>query len=640
MSRSKSVLVVALLFAVTGITQQAHAAATATIKLMVAGSSAMWQAMGLAAYNNGNCPVGAVKPCFHYTNASSNKFSLTDTRTGTNITDTNHIWIVWDSKTTTAGQTPQVWAYIKVDTVVGVRCYFAHPRCNVSVSAFPAPGDQISSTLWGDGSSDQLPGASNNGTNVVAAFVTAAAKPLVNATASDIRPEDAMWAMCRVNSSLNASRKGLGYNSNWPAGQCATAGDATKAHYVGTDILAQLSGNTAHPIAFNISGTDPITGTAIPVFTTINVGGEPLIFATSLGGGGSLNTVTNVTDAQVQNVFSGANCNATALGAGVSDPLNVYLREPLSGTYNAIEYTVFAYPDFSGKTQETSVDPTVPATNNPLNKNCVAGGGVRQRGVGTGDIINQLWKDGGNGATQDSIGYTFFSYGNVTNGTKSITASNKWRYLTLNGVDPLFHTYVATPGQTVTDPGQPNDFVGEIPDATALPASCSGAFPCGEDKIWSGGGTSGLLRYGSSFPNVRSGQYRAWSVLRFISDGAALATAKSLVATSQVFATTSTPDFIPAAPVIAKAGPPVVVGDPGLSLLRSHYQEKDTAGTLIGGAPKNDGGSTPDVGGDVGGCILHLSPGVTAAFVAQSDATKQLVQNAPDSSGCAIFDSH
>src|SRR6266550_8331749 len=49
----------------------------------------------------------------------------------------------------------------------------------------------------------------------------------------------------------------------------------------------------------------------------------------------------------------------TASGAG---DIQVYLREPLSGTMNTTEYTVFRYPDFSGNSQETGV-----AGHNPLN---------------------------------------------------------------------------------------------------------------------------------------------------------------------------------------------------------------------------------------------------------------------------------
>jgi hypothetical protein len=644
MSRIKAAVAIALLFAVAGIAQPAHAAAAkATIKLMVAGSSALWQSMALAAYNDGACPSGAVKPCFHYT---SKNFNLNDTRiSGTSIVDTNTIWIVWDSKTSTAGQTPQVWAYIKVDSAVGDRCYFAHPHCNVtSPTTFPTFSNQISTTLWGDGSSDQQPGAGNNGSNVIAAFDVTAG-PLVNAAASDIRPEDAQWATCRVNSSLSSSAPllGLGYNTNFAAGVCAPSGVTPKSDYDGIDIKAALSANVAHSVSFNIFGNDPISGQAIPVFTTVPVGGEPVIFVASTGGGGSLNTVTNVTDSQVQTVFSGANCDASALGASSSDPLNVYLREALSGTMNTIEYTAFAYPDFSGVSQETGVgDPSI-AANNPLNKGCTAGG-IRERGVGTGDIINQLSADAKTNHV-DSIGYAFFSYGNVS----AISDLATTRYFTLNGVDPIWHVYPDGGGSThVSDPGEANAFVGELPSAADLPAAgCAGgahAFPCGENVIWSGGGSVGTSNYGVSFPNVRSGKYRAWSILRIVSDGSALSTAKTLVTASQKYATSVVPDFIPAVAVLAAPGnTPPIVGDPGLSLLRSHYLEKDTAGTVIGNPAQvitNDGGTLQDVGGDEGGCILHMTPGTSTTDVAESDSTTQLTQNASTSNGCSVYTAH
>ena len=656
MSRMKSVFAAALLVAVASIVPQAHAVTNAaTIKLMVAGSSAMWQAMGLGAFayngTGGNCPSGAIKPCFHYTQT----FSLTDTRPktfggkSTNSVDAGGTWIVWDSHTTTSGgsvfSTPNVWAYTKVDTAVGDRCYFAHPRCFVNVASWPAsPSGSISSTLWGPDTDPNNCGGTCNGAGVVATFISSAGV-LVQATATDVRPEDALWATCRVNSGLETAHAlGLGYNPAIPAGQCQTTATA-KTDLTGTDIVSQIkTSNTAHVAAWNLTGTDPYSGIAIPAATTIPVGIEPLIIVDSLGGGGSLNTVNNVTDEQLQQVFSGANCDAKALGASTNDSLNVYIREPLSGTMNSIEYTVFAYPDFSGKSQELGVgDPTL-AGNNPLNKNCALGG-KRERGIGTGDIISQIWADGTNNNV-DSIGYAFFSYGNVTNGTKSITDNAKFRYLTLNGVEPIWHVHPDGSGSAgVTDPGENNASVGVLSAAGDLPASCGNAFPCGEDKIWSGGGSVGTSNYGVSFPNVRSGQYRAWSLLRFVSDGAALATAKTLITQAQTIAASTTPDFIPFNPILPKptANPPVP-GDPGVSLLRSHYQEVDTNGVHLGPTPQNDGvvsGAEFDKGGDVGGCILHLTPGITTATIAQSDSTTGLTQTLPGSgTGCVVFSAH
>ena len=154
MSRLTIMFAVLLLAVSVVLAPVAHAAAVA--KVVISGSSAMWQSMALAAYNNNTCVTGGTAPCFHYTSGSN--FNLTDTRPpskgGSNVTDTGAVWIVWDSSAS-----PNVWAYIKVDSVVGNRCYFAQPHCNINVATFPAAGNQISSKLWGDSTSDTLPPA-------------------------------------------------------------------------------------------------------------------------------------------------------------------------------------------------------------------------------------------------------------------------------------------------------------------------------------------------------------------------------------------------------------------------------------------------------------------------------------------------
>src|SRR5258708_35135921 len=109
------------------------------MKIMIAGSSAMWQTLALGTYDvhsGTTCVAGSVAPCFH---ATYKNFQLEDSRPtlkgGSTATDLGTIWIVWDSHVTTTTSsttpTPNVWAYIKVDSVVGQRCYFAHPHCKV-----------------------------------------------------------------------------------------------------------------------------------------------------------------------------------------------------------------------------------------------------------------------------------------------------------------------------------------------------------------------------------------------------------------------------------------------------------------------------------------------------------------------------
>ncbi len=65
MTRMKSVFAVLLLAAIGSVVPQAHAATN--VKVVISGSSAMWQSMALAAYNSGKCVSGGTKPCFHYT---------------------------------------------------------------------------------------------------------------------------------------------------------------------------------------------------------------------------------------------------------------------------------------------------------------------------------------------------------------------------------------------------------------------------------------------------------------------------------------------------------------------------------------------------------------------------------------------
>ena len=144
------------------------------------------------------------------------------------------------------------------------------------------------------------------------------------------------------------------------------------------------------------------------------------------------------------------------------------------------------------------------------------------------------------------------------------------------------------------DPGQPAT-AGTLPGTANLPTACSGAFPCAENQIWEGG---------LSFPNLRNGTYPAWSLLRLVvGNGTPLTNAKNLVKAAQTFAVTSVPDFVPFVKTVAGG-----ITDPGLTLVHSHYQQYDGAGTTIGAAPVNSGA---EAGGDLGGQILSPATATT-----------------------------
>jgi len=620
MSRWKSGLATSIIFAV--IVTLATAASAQNVLVNAAGASSTWQTIALAAYNAGKCPKATPtpkKPCFHYT--SSSNFTLNDTRPtlnglgGTVNQDAGAIWIVWDSSAT-----PNVWAYTKVDAVVGNRCFFAQPQCNVTApsSGFPAPGNDISSTLWGDGSSDTTPPAS------IQALFTATTGPLVNAAASDGRPEDDLWADCRTNSNLGNGTPGfgdgldgLGYNVNNTPGVCAPQSGATLAQLVGTPVKSgyPASTGTANVLAYNISGNDPFTGTAIPsTWTTVDVGAAPVVILFSRGSG-ALTDLKSATQSQLQTLFSGTDCNASVFGLA-SNSIAAYLREPLSGTMNTLEATVLRLPvethpsnKVVGVSQETNIG-AITASNNPLTyagNPCKAGGGARARAIGTSEEVKSVLNSTKNNGV-DGVGYAFFSFGNVGPLSTSAAQAANYGYVTVDGFDPIFTTYCPAGSASCGDPGQPVG--GVLPGAWSV---CSGAgFPCNESKIWTT----------LSFPNLRNGNYGVWNILRWVVlTGTNKTNVNDLILGSQAIAVGTTPDYVPALATTAGG-----FSDPGLTLFRAHYQQlngdgvyKATAAEEIGPAANNGtfnktfnptGG---DKGGDLGGCVGSTDPSFTVA---------------------------
>ncbi len=616
-----NVFVAALLVAAAAVLSPSQSSATTSVaKVAIAGSTGVWQAMGLGAFNQDNqgCPTivpAAVPPCFHYTD--NTKFNLVDTRPdgyvgGSPIYDTADLWIIWDSKTTTRN----VWYYIKPDTIIANKCYFANPRCKVyapSGYVWSTVGQKISSTLWG---ADTAPPV-----DVQNLFLAGSA---INTLMSELRPEDALFEQCRVNSALGNGTKttasglgdgldGLGYNANNSSGTCPSyvaGGTAAQlAKLVGSSIKSGINDGASHfstaasfVAAFNITGKDPFTNKTVVGGTEYNIGVFPIIFVFS-NKTGAFTGVSDATDAQLQSVFSGANCNTNAFtGATSPGSLNVWLREPLSGTMTTTEMGAFrrqlettpawatagngAPPNNgSSASQETGV-----GANNPLSSlPCVAGGGARTRGIGTGEVINgatiggvsyggvQFSGAGSGPYTNDGIGYAFWSFGNVS----KLTGAT-YSFLSLDGEDPL-----GIPGYS---PG------GILPTSITFPAS--------EASIWPPSG--GML---NSYPNVRAGKYTTWTEVRMFTSAGV--NGANLVSTLFQTVVNTAPDFIPAEKTTDGSGNT----DPGVQIAHTRFQQRDANGGALGLAPSNGtftglaNGCNPrntdaDHGGEAGGCTI------------------------------------
>jgi hypothetical protein len=532
-----------------------------TLKVLTAGSSAQFGPFAVAAYALATAPpTGSTTPtpAFHYTVKSGTcttgsttcYASVADSRNSAIQNEPGNLWVVWSSN--------GIWAYLSVDSTVGVRAFSAVPRATLALATTLPLSSTTNYTYWADGTNDTAL------TSTVYAALNGIAFTAAN---TDIRPEDALFA---TNRALNS----LGYGS---------VADTRTGHsgqfLIGNPIESHFTPTTsvAHPVSFAIAGgVDPFstTGQVGPTQITLPIGAAPIVFVASTAGSSTVASATNITSANAASLFSGLGACAASLVTGATGAIDPVLREPLSGTMNTTEFTVFMPGDPStGSSQETGITtPTVGSTQNPLALPC--GSGFRYRAIGTGDEVNNVI------ATPNTLGYAFFSY-------ESVGGGHTDRYLQLNSVDPINATY-----------------------STGVLPTCA----------VSGGSYSCPATLGSTFPNLRNGSYTAWSIYRMITDSAGQANAQTLVAESNALVDLAIPDFVPFIPFCgATAG----TSEPGLTRYREHFvpstittvpdsisitPNDGSRGTAVNcGAfslPYHALGGGTEAGGDVGGTII------------------------------------
>jgi hypothetical protein len=563
---------------------------TYQIKVLTVGSSAQYGVFAEAAYQLAKADGATTAK--HFTLKGGNNAWVSDIRTKGGTTVANeygNLWVVWSETT------GNIWAYLTVDSTVGIRAFQAVPRAQLGINALTSLPVSATTNLfvWDDGSDDTA-----LSTGAYAAI--SGGKPFTAAN-TDIRPEDALFATRRALAALDSTNyTGLGYGSS-------------PTTLVGTSIQSQVTiGTKATPVNFDLSfstdsfdGKDPFSGDAVPAFVTLPIGAAPIVFIANNEDASGLGAVINITTAEALKLFSGTECDDSVLGGSASIAVYPFLREPLSGTMNTTEFSVFRTTSPWSTSQEENVligqPPPTGQTYNPLNLNCTAGGGKRQRAIGTGDSVK-----GVNGQ-EDGIGYAFFSYealngknaadgGNIVNTT---TNAAQVKYLKFNGIDPINATYTA----------------GAIPVcglATSPDFTCPATTPS------------------STFANLRNGTYTAWSQYRLITDAAGQTNATALVAKADYVADNVLPDFVPFA---AACGATSSKDEPGLSVYHEHFiingastvpsygivatgaSNGATPATLhctTGGARSLFGrtlGGGSEQGGDVGGVIVYTAAG-------------------------------
>jgi hypothetical protein len=528
-----------------------------TVELTGLGSSAYFLEAGLGA----NYASGAINaPCVWSENTST--VTATDTSVSPSAVDTGNAWVAWTKGTGTCaapGSTALVYAFLSTDSVVGNRCLFnanlTTPTCSISYpTSVPAPAGLILTA-----------GVTDCGTTGECALPLSIANALnsakVNFAGSDIRPEDAEFAITRALATSTVT-----------CGQALVSG----SQYLN---LGYANGNKIGSFNYNPSaGTGSyfnVVKFALPATTFVTlVGATPIVVAAN-GTGISAGSISAQTLAYLLDGTYSYTGQVAASPSATGSPLTVYLREPLSGTYNTMEYnvpnsTVAQTSQDVGKTQPTAqinCNGTVPkglvSGSSPAAYDmniATTSGGARQRQIGTGAELKAVLT-----ATSNALGYGFWSAANFAGFTS--TAAPNAKYLEIipfggtTAVDPLLNTSTA--------------YSGTIPTSTALA--------------------------NVDLHTTANGTYPIWSLLRLV----------TVNTTAEGFANelaTSTDDFVNFG---TGATRPDFITPSKMTVVRSHFTPP--AGTGYPATNANGDNAlgttktactTAEAGGDVGGVIL------------------------------------
>lgn len=550
------------------------AQAPVTPIIVGAGSSALFNTLAFTAFENG-VPGYPVCGSNHWTYksgsiGSTTEISIHDGRSALIVNEPATIWIAWNGSADGTTGLTKVCVYLQVDSTVGVRATMAR-----TAAGAPAASAYLNPALIGVAGQNKVPNTTVPDVTTVAPNVGLPANvynsvngALITMAGADIRAEDAKFATGRALAAQGASvstvpwngsllnqllgAKGLGYANT--ADTFACAGDNTTP--IGYPIKSSQSTTTANPVDFALFGTDPIScGAAAVSYHEFEVGAGPVIVFvnTSNNATGHLGdtNLTNINSSVLAGFLDGTFSrtrdmfiNYTA-GSLAAYPVSTFIREPLSGTMNVLEYNI---PDTNRyyTTQEKGVlGGPVGSANNPLALANPNGFGGRYRAVGTGEEISTVIK----AANADSLGYAFWGYGNFAN----VTSSSIARYLTVDGVDPLY-------GST----GNPNG---------------SGVFP------QKSGSTYPVL----TFPSIQDGSYPIWTIFRIVTVPEASNAWVSLLVTNAQSNASEFSDFIPAS---------------SLNVFRSHFYQASMGGDDGNTWDTTDGVYYQEQGGDVGGQVF------------------------------------
>jgi len=577
---------------------------------LAAGSSAQFNLTGIAALDPGatsrnNTPCTGGSANSHWTFSSvlnTSGMQIHDPRSGGPTDEAGPVWIGWDSNfiqgidyaegtnpNPPAAGTGTICVFVSLDSVVGMREYFANGQFVLKSAATTGDGNAVPG----------LPAGSSLPQEVYDYFTSAAlgAPQIINVAPTDIRPEDGKFATLRAmlqpaGAKGPANYAGLGYGACLGASILDSTPGSSKLMQVADFILDSRDVDCLNPNA-SVRGYQLASVGAAPVLVLVNS-------ANTTAGHTGYSGYTQVNSAVLAGIFSGRDLVARDIGNNSSDPvvpLTVFQREPLSGTYNTFDFNITCvsslYPGWTGPTgyrcQETGVDPTVnPAANgticagastshpcgNPMYILSATSNGnaVRRRVIGTTNMVKAVCGSIGSYSTgwPDSIGYAFWSFSTFKG------LNTNCRYLAVDNIDPLY------PADIAGASGNPGG-VGFIPTCTSWssPLSCP-TIP---------------------FTKILDGAYPIWSMYRWVHAGGG-DNVNNVLYYVQKAAVTYYTDIVPA------NNPDT--GAVTLPVFRSHFTTAVTDGygaqygsNGVNTVP-NSPSAEPEAGGDMGGQVFTI----------------------------------
>jgi hypothetical protein len=548
-----------------------------TVAFLGGGSSALFSELGSASQSIPN--ISCLWTHSKATNpATTPYFAATDNRSGVGLDEQGQIFIAWGPGGGTCASPSgsySIYAYIQLDSTIGDRCYFAVDStgtagCTLTLSPGTTPAG-----------SNLIPGVTD--TPLPSGVSGALAGQHFFVAGTDIRPEDAKFATNRMFAVCNQyfARQYFNNDSYYLFGLgYANAGNPN------VGVAVQGNGGPFNVINFNINGNDPISGNSVPAYAVSTVGVQPIIVAVAPAAGvgtsnnGNIQAMTDINAATLALFLEGIlGRTSDFYGAPTSGAQGVttLVREPLSGTYNTMEFSIpqstqfHAGQDYGNCNGSGTVLSNTSGTGmNLASANGHVGNRLRQ--IGTGKVVAAL-----QAASNPTLGYFFWSAGNVTPVIGgSVTPLTNVKYLKVNGIDPLL-------------------------DQNAAGYKYSGVLPNTGGTFCSLGTSScdpGLSAV--SFAGVNAGNYPIWSALRLVGPPGNAGVAAMITALGVIDPTQH--DYI---------------GLNNLKVWRSHFfiNPSNSSNIVIGNAATGPsvgtstlcGGGNAENGGDVGGAILLIN---------------------------------